>query len=379
MNVKICLLCFDISNNSLGRAVLLASALAPRHDVKIIGTSKNGDIWYPMRNSGVPIQIYPWSRYPAFISTIRKMLREMDADIYIACKLRPTSFGIALLKKWFSGKPVMVDIDDWEAGFYYHSGFWGRVGRFLNFSNPNGLPYTWLMERLVNFADSIVVSNRFLQNRFTGCLIHHCRDTSVLNPDNFDSQEIKKSLGLGKNRVIMFMGTPRAHKGINELIQAVESLDDSDIRLVFIGAEPSFDPLRNKPLSIQKKVVVLPKIPFEELPKHLSAADILVVPQRDTTDTQGQIPAKLFDAMAMAKPVITTRVSDIPEVLGGNGYLVEPGNAEELASTLQHVLDHPEEAREKGLRARERCIELYDIKVMEAKLQNLIEKIIDSP
>ena len=185
MNVKICLLCFDISNNSLGRTALLASALAPRHDVKIIGTSKNGDIWYPMRNSGVPIQIYPWSRYPSFVSTIRKMLREMDADIYIACKLRPTSFGIALLKKWFSGKPVMVDIDDWEAGFYYHSGFWGRVGRFLNFSNPNGLPYTWLMERLVNFADSIVVSNRFLQNRFTGCLIHHSRkagDGSLLLP-----------------------------------------------------------------------------------------------------------------------------------------------------------------------------------------------------
>jgi glycosyltransferase involved in cell wall biosynthesis len=177
----------------------------------------------------------------------------------------------------------------------------------------------------------------------------------------------------------MFMGTPRAHKGIDELIQAVENLDDSDIRLVFIGAEPSFDPLRNKPLSIQKKVMVLPKIPFEELPKHLSAADILVVPQRDTTDTQGQIPAKLFDAMAMAKPVITTRVSDIPEVLGGHGYLVEPGNPEELARTLQHVLDHPQEAKERGLRARERCIELYDLKVMEAKLQSLIEDITDSP
>ncbi len=123
MNVKICLLCFDISNNSLGRAALLASALAPRHDVKIIGASKNGDIWYPIRNSGIPIQIYPWSRYPAFISTIRKMHREMDADVYIACKLRPTSFGIALLKKWFSGKPVLVDIDDWEDGFQ-GSPFW---------------------------------------------------------------------------------------------------------------------------------------------------------------------------------------------------------------------------------------------------------------
>ena len=373
--MKICLLCFDISNNSLGRTALLASALTTRHEVKIIGTSKNGDIWYPMRDIDIPIQIYSWSRYPKFISTIRKMLREMDADIYIACKLRPTSFGIALLKKWFSKKPVLLDIDDWEAGFYYHSGFWGCVGRFLNFSNPNGLPYTWLMEKLTGFADSIIVSNKFLQNRFTGDVVHHCRDTNVLNPDNFDSQEVKKSLGLKNNRVIMFMGTPRAHKGIDDLIKAVDTLNYSDLRLVFVGAEPSFDPARNSSPSTQKKVVVLPKIPFNELPRNLSAADILVVPQRDTTDTQGQIPAKLFDAMAMAKPVITTRVSDIPEVLGGCGYLVEPGDPDELAHTLQHVLDNPEEAREKGLRARERCIELYDLKVMEEKLQKLIEEI----
>jgi glycosyltransferase involved in cell wall biosynthesis len=329
-----------------------------------------------MRDIDIPIQIYPWNRYPKFISTIRKILRDMDADVYIACKLRPTSFGIALLKKWFSGKPVMVDIDDWEAGFYYHSGFWGCVGRFLNFSNPNGLPYTWFMEKFVGFADSIIVSNKFLQKRFTGQMVHHCRDTTVLNPDNFDSQEVKKSLGLESNRVIMFMGTPRAHKGIDDLIKAVDSLNHPDLRLVFVGAEPSFDPARNS--STQKKVVVLPKIPFKELPKHLSAADILVVPQRDTTDTQGQIPAKLFDAMAMAKPVITTSVSDIPEVLGGHGYLVEPGNPEELARTLQHVLDHPEEAKERGLRARERCIELYDLKVMEEKLQSLISEITDS-
>ena len=376
--MKICLLCFDISNNSLGRAALLANALSTRHDVKIIGTSKNEDIWYPMRNIHVPIQIYPWGRYPTFISTIRKMLREMDADVYIACKLRPTSFGVALLKKWLSGRPVLLDIDDWEAGFYYHSGFWGRVGRFLNFSNPNGLPYTWLMEKLAGFADSIIVSNRFLQHRFTGSLIYHCRDTTILNPDKFDSQKIKISLGLGSNRVIMFMGTPRAHKGIDDLIQAVEGLNFSDLRLVFIGAEPSFTPTRNKPSAIQERVVVLPKIPFEELPKYLSAADIIVIPQRDTSDTQGQSPAKLFDAMAMAKPIITTRVSDIPEVLGGNGYLVEPGNPEELSRMLQHVLDHPEEAREKGIRARERCIKLYDIKVMEAKLEDLIAGIIGS-
>ncbi|MFP6637351.1 MAG: glycosyltransferase family 4 protein [Nitrospinaceae bacterium] len=321
-----------------------------------------------MRNIDIPIRVYPWSRYPTFFSTISKMIREMDADIFVACKLRPTSYGIALLKKWFTGKPVIVDIDDWEAGFYYHSGLWGRVGRFLNFSNPNGLPYTWLMEQLIGYADSIIVSNRFLQNRFTGCMIPHCRDTTILDPGKFNIQEIKKTLGLEKNRVVMFLGTHRAHKGIDDLIQAVDNLHYPDVRLVFVGAEPSFAPQ-------QKNIIVFPKIPFDELPKYLSAADILVVPQRNTTDTQGQIPAKLFDAMAMAIPVITTNVSDIPEILGENGYLVEPGKPEELARTLKYVLDHPKEAKEKGLQARQRCIELFDIKIMKRQLQDLIEKL----
>jgi hypothetical protein len=30
----------------------------------------------------------------------------------------------------------MLDIEDWEAGFYYNSGFWGRIGPFLNFPTP---------------------------------------------------------------------------------------------------------------------------------------------------------------------------------------------------------------------------------------------------
>ena len=47
----------------------------------------------------------------------------------------PTSFGIGLQKKNSSGKPLIVDIDDWELGFFYHAGFLeGSVGRFLNFS-----------------------------------------------------------------------------------------------------------------------------------------------------------------------------------------------------------------------------------------------------
>ena len=376
--MKICILCFDLSNNSLGRAGLLAMALTPKHEVEIIGTSKSGDIWFPLKDIDIPIRSYPWKRYPFFVPTIRKMVKEIDADIMIACKLRPTSFGIALIKKLTSKIPLIVDIDDWELGFFYHSGFLNTVGRFLNFSNPNGLPYTWLMEHFTSYANKIIVSNRFLKNKFSGSLIYHCRDTSVLDPDKFDSDTIKTKFGLKKRKVVMFLGTPRAHKGINELLLAIEKINDPDVTLALVGAESSIKIQIRNMKSNQDKVVVFPKISFKDLPEYLAIADILVIPQRRTTDTAGQIPAKLFDAMAMGKPIITTPISDIPEVLGENGYLIEPENPEQLIKAIEYIFSHPEEAILKGKKARQRCKELYNLKVMEKELNFEIENLVTS-
>ncbi len=371
-SVKISFLCFDLSNNSLGRAALLARTLARHYPVELVGPTKQGKIWFPLEDMDLPIKSFPWKRYPAFVPTLRQMMRAIDGDVLFSCKLRPTSFGVGLLKKWVSGKPLIVDIDDWELGFFYRAGFWGRVGRFLNFSNPNGLPHTWLMERLVGFADGITVSNRFLQNRFSGALLYHCRDTSVLDPDKFDQDRAKEKLGVQNKKVVMFLGTPRKHKGVDDLVEAMNLLDDPDARLVIIGAEGG---LEGRDRVKKDQLVLLPMIPFKELPLHLAAADVVVIPQRKTSDTVGQMPAKIFDAMAMAKPIVSTRVSDIPEVLGDTGYLVEPGNVQQLAEAIEHVFNHPEEARIKGKKARERCIARYDIKVMEKQLLELVEKV----
>ena len=43
----------------------------------------------------------------------------------------------------------------------------------------------------------------------------------------------------------------------------------------------------------------------------------------------------------MAKPIIATNVSDIPEILDGCGWFAEPENPKQLVETIQHVFDHP--------------------------------------
>ena len=373
--MKISVLCFDLSSNAFGRAWLLAQALSGVYDVEIIGTSRKGGAWAPMADSDIPVKEFMWDRYPKFSRIKRNILDAIDGDIILASKLMPTSFGIGLQKKYSSGKPLLLDIDDWELGFFYHSGFWGGVGRFLNFSNPNGLPYVWRMERLVGEADAVSVSNQFLQKKFKGVLLPHCRDTSVLDPQKFNSDEIKERIGLADKKVVMFLGTPRPHKGIDDLLIALKQINISGLRLVIIGVENQQDFLKGVDQSIRDRVVVLTKIPFQNLPEFLSAADIIAIPQRQTSDSVGQIPARLFDAMSMAKPIIATRVSDIPEVLEDCGYLVDPSEPSQLADGIQYILRHPSEAKAKGYAARERCKQRYDIHNLESGLHELIEHV----
>ena len=373
--MKISVLCFDLSSNAFGRAWLLAQALSGVYDVEIIGTSRKGGIWAPMSDLEIPVKEFMWDRYPKFSRIKKNILDAIDGDIILASKLMPTSFGIGLQKKYSSGKPLIVDIDDWELGFFYHSGFWGGVGRFLNFSNPNGLPYVWRMERLVGEADAVSVSNQFLQKKFKGVLLPHCRDTSVLDPQKFNPDEIKERIGLADKKIVMFLGTPRPHKGIDDLLIALKQINISGLRLVIIGVENQQDFLKGVDQSIRDRVVVLTKIPFQNLPEFLSAADIIAIPQRQTSDSVGQIPARLFDAMSMAKPIIATRVSDIPEVLEDCGYLVDPSEPGQLADGIQYILSHPGEAKAKGYAARERCKQRYDMHTLECGLRELVEDV----
>ncbi|HEY7520701.1 MAG TPA: glycosyltransferase [Methylomirabilota bacterium] len=370
--MKVSVLAFDLSDNATGRAELLARLLAPRFAVEVVGPQFGGEIWRPARGGAIPYRALPGARYPGFAVRAAQLARLADGDVLLASKPRPTSYGLALLARRQRRRPLVLDIDDWELGFFYHSGFWGRVGRALNLGNPNGLPWTWAMERLVGRADAIVVASRFLERRFGGTLVPHVRDTDAWDPARFDASASRAALGVGDEKVVMFLGTPRGHKGVDDLVEAMAGL--SRARLVIVGAEPDHPAARR--WAGRPGVTVRGLVPFDDIPRYLAAADVVAVPQRATSDTLGQVPAKLFDAMAMGRPIVSTSVSMIPEILDGCGLLVSPGDPRALRTGIETLLGDPGRARELGRRARERCIERYSFTSARATLLPLIDRVV---
>lgn len=368
--MKVSVLCFDLADNALGRAELLARLLAPRYDVEIVGPQFADTIWRPVAQSPIPHRGVRARRYPGFARIVPSLLRLIDGDVIYASKPRPTSFGVGLVARARRRRPLILDVDDWELGFFYRSGLWGRVGRALNLGNPNGLTWTWVAERAVPAADALTVASPFLQRRFGGVLVPHVRDTDAWDPARHDRAASRAALGVGDRRVVMFLGTPRAYKGVEDLVKAVHLLDDGVV-LVLVGVDPASG--WGSRWGGSSRIRVVGEIPFDEVPRFLVAADVVAIPQRATTDTLGQVPAKLIDAMAMARPIVATEVSMIPAILDGCGVVVPPGDPPALARAIAELLANPAQADDLGRRARERCIAHYSFASARATLFPLID------
>lgn len=231
------------------------------------------------------------------------------------------------------------------------------------------------MESLVKNADAVTIDTQFLKERFGGVYVPNGKDTDMFNPNMYDSKASRIRYGLSNYRILMFPGAPRPHKGVEDVLMALDRLNQSDLRLVIVGGSP-YDDYDDKLIQRWGRwIIKLPKCPVEVMPDVVAAAHIVVVPQRDTIIARAQFPLKLTDGMAMAKPVLSTRVGDIPEILGETGYLVDPDSPEQIANQIDFIFQNLESANERGLNARNRCIEKYSIEAMASTLESVIARL----
>lgn len=383
--MKISILTPDLSHNCLGRAYLLAKVLKRRYDTEIIGPAFRNKIWEPLSNqSEITIKVVkPYSPFYKTFLLIKSIQREITGDVIYVSKPLLVNYGAGLLERKINKKPLILDIDDWQMGFQEGLTIGGKLDRFifscLQFNSPASYWNSLIGEKLIRFADEITVSNNFLKSKYGGTVVWHARDTNVFNPAKFNREFLRKKYKLSVNKkVVSFIGTPQPYKGVEDLIYAISLIKDPRIYLILIGL--NHNKYNDKLRKIVKEKIghsrskLLGAQSFAELPEFLAMTDIIVIPQHRTNTTLGQIPAKVFDAMAMAKPVIATAASSLPEILDNCGWIVEPEKPEQLARTIQYIISHPFKAEKMGQMARERCKKKYSFDAMEKILTEVFKK-----
>ncbi|MEA3165806.1 MAG: hypothetical protein QOJ26_672 [Thermoplasmata archaeon] len=382
----------DVSQNGLGRADVLARLLAPTHKVTIVGPQYGDGVWAPLRGqAGAPVRAIPMARagLKGSRAAWEELRQAIDGDLAYVSK--PFATLVSAARRAPGGVPVALDIDDWEWGSLraWRAGMRPR-DRALAFARDLRSRHhrtTWNAWAGDHWARSgrrfafRTVSNAFLQRRFGGSILVHARDTDAFDPALFDPARERQRLGLdGQGTVVMFLGTPRAFKGLEALAGAVRSLPSCTLAIVGADDTPLGRAYQAKLREIGgDSVRFFPPQPFADAARTIAAADIMAIPQSDTPATRAQLPAKLFDAMAMAKPIVASAVSDIPAILEGCGVVVPPDQPVALRAALERLAGDPDLGARLGKAARQACIERYSLPAARRVLLPLVQAAVGDP
>jgi glycosyltransferase involved in cell wall biosynthesis len=117
-------------------------------------------------------------------------------------------------------------------------------------------------------------------------------------------------------------------------------------------------------LGLDDRVEICGALPHEEVIARYRRASLFVLPCVQSPDgNMDGIPNVLLEAMAMQIPVISTRVSAIPELItdGENGVLVEPGDRLGLAEAIEALMRSPERAARLAGNGRKTVVSNYDL------------------
>jgi glycosyltransferase involved in cell wall biosynthesis len=145
---------------------------------------------------------------------------------------------------------------------------------------------------------------------------------------------------------VLFFANFTALHGTEYIIQAAKILEPyKDIHFTLIGNSPLYDKIYNlaKELSLANTTFIRDFLPYEALRQYIGSADVCLGIFGTTEKAKKVVPCKIYDCLAMAKPVITADSKAVGEILTDreNIILCQAGNAESIARAIILLRDNP--------------------------------------
>lgn len=294
---------------------------------------------------------------------------------YLSLKHKPDVMHLCSSGSLATLKDILVIMSQMILGvrtvIHYH------MGRLPAIIDKGGLP--WMLNKLaISLADSVVVLDKNSESVLNKFFLHKViRIPNAINPKHFES--IHKSIHSEKSPAspvsIVFIGWAIPAKGLRELINVCVNISLFNLELKIVGPiEQDFQSdleIVAKSRDNGRWLHFIGSVEHKTSLQYMNDADIFVLPSY----TEG-FPYVIAEAMALGKPIITTKVGAILEMLKDDndelyGLLIQPRNEEELREAIIYLFEHPDEAKSLGHRASIRALSLYSIKQVFKKYDSL--------
>lgn len=280
---------------------------------------------------------------------------------------------IGLIKAWLQFKPQIVHLEEepwsWVALEIALLNLFLRKKLILftweNLEVPMGFLQRLIEKFVLRQVDLVIAGScgakERIERRGFGGRVEILPQFGV-DPKVFKLQEgtvLKKKLGI-EGFVVGFVGRLVEEKGIGTLLEAVSKIEDASILLVSTSPRlpDEFSKLA-KDLGVDRNLVLATGVLHQDLPKHLSLMDVLVLPSKTTPIWKEQFGRVLIEAMACQVPVIGSSSGTIPEVIGDAGLIFKEGNALDLQAKIEQLKSSPKVRQELAQKGYQRVLDNY--------------------
>lgn len=224
-------------------------------------------------------------------------------------------------------------------------------------------PKQYIIKRMKKLAGVIAVSTKNKEESLSlelgdgkpFAIIPNAIDTSKFKV--IERQKVRKQLNIPSNIfVIGFVGSFIERKGPLRLLKAVQTLEDDEIGVIFIGG--------GSPI-IDESVIFSGKLNHSEIPHYLNACDVFVLP----TLAEGCSNA-IVEAMACGLPVVSSNLPFNKDILDNqNSILVDPLNINELAMAIKDLKENPQKRKEMSVASLKKSQNL----TLESRAQKILD------
>ncbi len=251
------------------------------------------------------------------------------------------TLGLLLKRRW--KKPLVVTLHGDDANTY-------------PYQSPRYMRY---YRRVLTQADLILAVSEAIRERaqsFTARPVITHRVGLRLPPRPFrpDKPALRAELGLPQDKfVLLFVGTLWKYKGVLELLEALQQLDDENVLTVFIGEGP----LRERLISTSRAAIrSLGQQPNPVVRAYMVAADALVLPSY-----REGLPTVLVEAGAAGLPVIASQQGGIPELISDKtGFPLPEISAAAILRALAQLRNNPTQAQARAEQLQAHIYRHYD-------------------
>lgn len=212
-------------------------------------------------------------------------------------------------------------------------------------------------------ADRIVSVTESFVDVLTGRDIPRDRIAVVRNgvnlaeftPDEPDGL-VREALGVAPDGFLAtYVGTLGMAHGLRSVVATAEMTRDEPIHYLLVGEGAERDELEREVARLGlRNVTFLGGQPRERIPRILNASDVVLVHLKDDPLFRTVIPSKIFEAMAVAKPIVLAVTGESADIVegAGAGLVVRPESPEEMTAAIRRLRDEPALASELGTNGR---------------------------